>query len=66
MKDKEQGKGVVSGEGCVIVITGVGFTDMRFRNELREMSVIERTHRERISGQRRQNKISKSQTCLVY
>ena len=56
----------MSGEGCVIVITGVGFTDMRFRNELREMSVIERTHRERISGQRRQNKISKSQTCLVY
>lgn len=30
----------MSGEGYIIVITGVGLTDMRFRNELREMSVI--------------------------
>lgn len=32
--------GNVSGERYVIVITGVGLIDMRFRNELREMSVI--------------------------
>lgn len=30
----------MSREGYVIVITGVGLIDMRFRNELREMSVI--------------------------
>lgn len=30
----------MNGEGYVIVITGVGLIDMRFRNELREMSVI--------------------------
>lgn len=30
----------MSREWYVIVITGVGLIDMRFRNELREMSVI--------------------------
>ena len=30
----------MSSEWYVIVITGVGLIDMRFRNELREMSVI--------------------------
>lgn len=43
----------MSGEGCVLVITGVGVTDTRFRNELREMSVIrEDTQRKNFRGEK--------------
>ena len=46
-------RGIVSGEGCVLVITGVGVTDTRFRNELREMSVIrEDTQRKNFRGEK--------------